>query len=445
MTVNTGNSILDAMLKGFTWAPSLTPGKAVTVTYSFMTSAPAVDGVVGFQPVSSSNQAVIQQALQTFQDVANISFILVPGGGNADIMFGEANLGVGTDGLTYSYSAPPVNPQTGLTSYAAAHTYFATSISPDPIALFLALHELGNATGLTDFSGLSVAQDVALGLPAPEANNAYSVMATIEPVDYVPTINNYPNTPQLLDIQALQYLYGANEYGLTEEAGVTPTGLVYRFSAYNTPTCIWVGKKIFGKTTFDFSACGPGPVINLSAGSFSSTGVTQIGNPAGEASGKPFNNISIAYRTVIHSAIGAGSGDTTFQSGGTGNYAFTGLGTNNTLDYSAATNGVIINLATHTVLKDSYPPLRYFPVPLPFPVPIFWPRRWLDKFANIQTFVGNSSASETIYFSGASSQYSIVNNADGSVTVADMVAGRDGTVNLSNIGNLVFTDTTIRI
>ena len=36
----------------------------------------------------ASTQAVIQQALQTFQDVANISFIFVPGGGNADIMFG---------------------------------------------------------------------------------------------------------------------------------------------------------------------------------------------------------------------------------------------------------------------------------------------------------------------------------------------------------------------
>jgi hypothetical protein len=106
MTVNTGNSILDAMLNGFTWVPTATPGKAVDITYSFMTSAPAADGVVGFQPISSSDQAVIQHALQTFQAVANIGFILVPGGGNADIMFGEANLGVGTHGLTYMYSAP---------------------------------------------------------------------------------------------------------------------------------------------------------------------------------------------------------------------------------------------------------------------------------------------------------------------------------------------------
>ena len=197
MTVNTGNPILDATLNGLTWAPTATPGTAVTVTYSFMTSAPAADGVVGFQPISSSDEALIEQALQTVSAVANITFTLIPGGGNADIMFGIANLT--TDAaLTYSYSAPPANPQTGLTSYSAAHTYFSTKYG---VNLFLALHELGNATGLTDFSGLPIAQDVALGLPASQANWAYSVMANNMPVNYVP-INSLPNTPQLLDIQA---------------------------------------------------------------------------------------------------------------------------------------------------------------------------------------------------------------------------------------------------
>jgi serralysin len=442
MTVNTGISILDAMLSGTTWAPTATPVRAMTVTYSFMTSAPPV--VVGFQPISSSDQLVIEQALQTYSAVANITFTLVPGGGNADIMFGMANLN-GDAGFTTATLNPPTNAQTGLISYASTHCYFDTNYG---VNIFLVLHELGNATGLKDFSGLSLAQAVALGLPASEANWDYSVMATSPPFNYVPSAP-YSNTPQLLDIQALQYLYGANEHGCTAGATPTSTGLVYSFTTYNTPQCIWVGKKVFGKTTFDFSGCTEsGPVtINLSAGSFSSTGVTQPSNPGntGLVNGQPYNNISIAYRTVIQNAVGGGSGDTTFQSGGTGHYSFTGLGTNNTLDYSADINGVTINLATHTVLKDSYPPLRYFPIPLPFPIPIFWPRRWQDKFTNIQTFIGNPSASETIYFSGASNQYSIVSNADGSVTVADMVAGRDGTVNLSNIGNLVFTDTTIRI
>ena len=255
MTVNTGNSILDVMLNGLTWVPTATPGTAVTVTYSFMTSAPAADGVVGFQPISSSDQVLIEQALQTFSAVANITFTLVPGGGNADIMFGEANLN-GDAGLTYLYPGPPANPQTGLTYYVAAHTYFATSNSPDPVNFFLTLHELGNATGLTDFSGLSVAQDAALGLPASEANWGYSVMATNAPARLLYLRPHTRTHRNFWTSQALQYLYGANETGFTAGATSTPTGLVYSFTTNNCPETIWVGKGPSGsQTTFDFSAC----------------------------------------------------------------------------------------------------------------------------------------------------------------------------------------------
>jgi serralysin len=168
MTVNTGtgNSILDAMLSGFTKAPTATPGTAVALTYSFMTSAPGF--VVGFQPVSSSDHTLIEQALQTYSAVANITFTLVPNGGNADIMFGECN-NPNWDGFTYGSAAGPPNQQTGLTPLGTSSIYYSTSgngDSPDPVNFFLTLHELGNATGLTDFSGLSIAQDVAIGLPA---------------------------------------------------------------------------------------------------------------------------------------------------------------------------------------------------------------------------------------------------------------------------------------
>jgi serralysin len=435
MTVNTGNSTLDAMLNGLTWAPSATPGTAVSVTYGFMTSAPAADGVVGFQPISSSDQALIEQALQTFSAVANITFTLIPGGGIADIMFGMANLSVDA-ALTYSYPAPPANPQTGLTPYATAHTYFGTK---NGVNLFLILHELGNATGLTDFSGLPVAQDVALGLPAAEANWAYSVMATNMPASFVP-INSAPSTPQRLDIQALQYLYGANEYGHTPGATTSnAAGLIYSFTTDNSPQCIWVGKEVPGKIGFDFSACtGSGRVtINLSPGSFSSTGITQPGNPAGEVSGNPYNNISIAYGTVIHHATGGGSGDTTFQSVGTGNYIFTGLGNNNWLDYSANPNSVSINLKTNTVIKDPD-----FSAPHP---PNQLGAHWQDKFTNIEQFIGNSSVPETIHLSGASNQYSIQNYGVGVFAVTGPFEGGYDSFWLINIGNLVCTDKIIEI
>ena len=272
MTVNTGNSILDAMSSGITWAPTATPGRAMTVTYSFMTSAPAV--IVGFQPISSSDQALIEQALQTFSAVANITFTLVPNGGNADIMLGEANWNNG-GALTYIYWLRKLNNLTALNSYSAAHIYFDDANANDPVNFWLTLHELGNATGLRDFSGLSLAQDAAAGLPASKANFDYSVMANNYPPGNVgfPPQGPFTISPALLDIEALQYLYGANQAGFTAGATTTPTGLVYSFTTNNNPESIWVGNAVVGKTTFDFSACSGPVTINLNAGSFSSTGV----------------------------------------------------------------------------------------------------------------------------------------------------------------------------
>ena len=286
-----------------------TPGTAVTVTYSFMTSPPAIDAVAEFQPISSSDQTLIEQVLQTFSTVANITFTLVPNGGNADIMFGESNQN-GTAAYTNIYSLF-VPSQTGLNSYTAAHTYFATNDpnTTDPVNVFLTLHELGNATGLTDFSGGSPAQDAAQGLPASEANWDYTVMATDMPPGNVgfPPQCGYPITPALLDIEALQYLYGSNQSGFTAGATSTPTGLVYSFATNNCPETIWVGSTVAGQTTFDFSACSGPVTINLNAGSFSSTGVTQPSS--GEVVGWPYNNISIAYGTVVQDAIGNDAND----------------------------------------------------------------------------------------------------------------------------------------
>jgi hypothetical protein len=123
----------------------------------------------------------------------------------------------------------------------------------------------------------------------------------------------------------------------------------------------------------------------------------------------------------IQTFVGSGSGNF-FQSIGTGDYTFTGQGNYNTLDYSNDPNAVTIDLATGTVGKGN---------------------SYQDTFTDFQFFVGNSSASNTIVFSGASNQYAIVDNTDGSVYVYDEVAGRNGAVELTNIKNLQFTDTTL--
>jgi hypothetical protein len=181
--------------------------------------------------------------------------------------------------------------------------------------------------------------------------------------------------------------------------------------------------------TLDYSADADPVIINL---------VTDTVLKDILFSGNPLKGIP-AFRwqdsfTDIQDFIGGGLGSATFQSIGTGFYTFTGKGANNTLDYSADTYAVTIILASDTVLKN----VLFFGDPLKG-IPKSY---WQDSFTDIQNFVGNSSANDTIVFDGASTQYTIVANADGSVTVTDTVAGRNGTVHLDQIGFLQFTDKT---
>jgi probable HAF family extracellular repeat protein len=355
----------DGTLHGFLAKPTPpTPGTAATVTYSFMISPQAIDAVVDFQPITSSDQTLIEQVLQTFSTVANVNFTLVPNGGNADIMFGESNQN-GTSAYTNIYWLF-VPSQTGLYSYTAAHTYFATNNpdATDPVNVFLTLHELGNATGLTDFSGASPAQDAALGLPASEANWDYTVMATNQPPGNVGWLPQCPTmtTPALLDIEALQYLYGANQTGFTAGATSTPAGLVYSFNTNNCPESIWVGSAVAGQITFDFSACSGPVTINLNAGSFSSTGVTQPSNSAGDPVGWPYNNISIAYGTVVQNAIGNDASDIFYGNnagdtltGGTGTDIFFIGGGNTKVITQGGINTVVFHDPQANYTIDSQP------------------------------------------------------------------------------------------
>jgi hypothetical protein len=126
---------------------------------------------------------------------------------------------------------------------------------------------------------------------------------------------NYGITPALYDIQAMQYMYGAN---MSYHAGTD----TYSFSKDAALQCIW---DAGGTDTFDFSACSTATIINLNAGTFSET-----------APG--YNNISIAYNVTIERAI-AGSGGSTIYANAAGNVIAGGAGAD--LIYEGAGNDQI--------------------------------------------------------------------------------------------------------
>ena len=60
-----------------------------------------------------------------------------------------------------------------------------------------------------------------------------------------------------------------------------------------------------------------------------------------------------------------------------------------------------------------------------------------------ESLINGNGGHDTVIYSGASDQYGIVRNADGSLTTSDSVGGRDGADQLINIEFLNFTDKTI--
>lgn len=162
------------------------------------------------------------------------------------------------------------------------------------------LHEIGHALGLKHpFDREPI-------MPAAFDNRLYTVMSysDIEPNPYAYPIDENagvwqawnPSTPMLLDIAAMQHLYGANH---GHHAGDD----VYRFDA-TTPTyqVIW---DAGGQDTISLEGFTLASLIDLNEGSYSAPGhegYYGIG-------GSDIRTLGIAFGTVIENAIGGRGND----------------------------------------------------------------------------------------------------------------------------------------
>lgn len=200
------------------------------------------------------------------------------------------------------------------------------------------LHEIGHAIGLKHpFEGSN-------RLPAALDSSQYSVMSYTEGpnslflrVTQTPnsvsweSFNVQPDTPMLLDIAAVQYLYGANMSHATGDD-------VYTFDpSVPSMRTIW---DAGGSDTISIANFARASTIDLRAGSFSSISI-----PSDSADGYNWrspppsptydgtNNLAIAYGVVIENAIG-GAGDDHLI-GNAGNNRLEGGGGNDMLDGGA--------------------------------------------------------------------------------------------------------------
>ena len=211
------------------------------------------------------------------------------------------------------------------------------------------MHEIGHVLGLGHGGAYNGDVNPATQQFGIYDNTAYTIMSYIAPDDataqyfgdYVltgtswgETGDGYPqlvNTPMMLDILAMQRLYGAPVNGVLNGGDIfgfntNLTGAAAKFFDFSINTTPVITVFSTGlNNVLDLSGFTQNAVVNLTSGAFSSA--------AGMV-----NNIAIALNTIVETAIGGTGRDT--LNGGTQNNTLNGGGGNDTLNGAAGNDSL---------------------------------------------------------------------------------------------------------
>ncbi|CAI0727030.1 serralysin family metalloprotease [Serratia proteamaculans] len=290
----------------------------VNLSYSFWEQAPANMSSMAISGFSSFNQQQREQAklsLQSWSDVANITFTETSNTQNANIKFGLFDVS-SRGSYAFAYNPDSSASVAGQTWYNATSNVFANNlIHENEYGRQTLTHEIGHALGLQHPGDYNAAPGVSITYNQDatyfEDSRAHSVMSYFSESSTGQDFQGaYSSAPLLNDITAIQHFYGANmttrsgdtTYGFnsnTDRDFLTATGAQDKivFSAWDAG----------GTDTFDFSGFSQNQRINLNEQSFSDVGGLK-------------GNVSIAAGVTIENAFG-----------GAGNDVIIGNNTNNIL------------------------------------------------------------------------------------------------------------------
>lgn len=474
-----GSQTIDPLLGGTQWASSSItysfPGVGATWSTNTVTGyGSSTSGTepwsLSFVPLTASNQTYFTAAIQQWANVANLQFSLVA----------DTATNVGDIRAAFSYLSSYANAQAWSTtsgnSSKAGDVWFNSigssainSWAPGSFSFFTALHELGHVLGFKH----PFYEPGSLGaiLPVSLDTVQHTVMSyTNPPNDLFRTITYNangslslltshvnPETPMVLDIAAMQYLYGANT---TFNTGND----VYSFDPatpfYKT---IW---DAGGNDTISVSNFSQNCIIDLTPGNYSSirilsapipAGYTVTGGTAPTYDGT--NNLGIAYGAIIENAIGGGGNDILI--GNAANNNLNGGAGSDTAVFSASYSKSVI---TFSSISQTYTLSSALDgTDLVSGIEIFTFADQSVAAANLvlastitggvgnDIFAGSvgnnifdgSTGLDTLIYSGSRNGFSIALSGANHI-VTDNV-GTNGTDMLVNIERLVFTDTRVAL
>lgn len=313
-------NLVDGLQEGTQWSNGNgNSAQPVVLTYSFPWSNGAAIFASNYSSLnepsqgyalSTAQQNAVRQALQAWSSVANIQFMEVQESATnvGDLRFGWTQKQQGSNIAAWAYTPSDWWANAGDVWLAESTMSRYTDMAdwlPGGAAYSVLLHEIGHSLGLKHpFDGTPV-------LDQPYDSKQYTVMSYTEHPNGLggaPSgANNYqyhsiqPETPMLLDIAAIQHMYGANQdsHGGNDTYTI-PFGAAVMRTLWDTG----------GEDTIDASALTQNAVIDLRPGGLSSLPTLPPAPSWAPLFNYGANNLVIALGTTIENAKGGAGNDT---------------------------------------------------------------------------------------------------------------------------------------